>query len=677
LIEGRYTNPGLDLTSVFRQSVQGLAHLHRLDIAHRDIKPQNVLLSMPGRAGEVRAMISDFGLCKKLKLGRMSFSQRSGVAGTEGWIAPEMLLGHQSTTCMVDVFSLGCVYYYMLTGGKHPFGENFHRQANILSGRCDLSSLDEEPMNLLKVSLIEKMICFEPSDRPPAAAILKHPVFWTKEKTLTFLQEVSDRVDKEEDDAFVLIQLERNNAEVLRGEWLANLDTVIREDLRRQRTYRNTLKDLLRALRNKKHHYRELSDHVKEVYGSLPNQFMQYWLNKFPRLLKHTYYAMQSIKYETDFVKYYDKNYDFVKKVTPSVAELGELTSRIHRVEADLFDRQHLHSTDQLRLSNNSLISNWEDIDSDKLTRSNSSSGMLPCINQPSNNSAKDSDRSLLGLLTKNEPDPNEQKLRKPASEPTEEEVVPCEPVRQSPLNFADAVRGHTRDNYVTAPLVKNTVRGHTRDNDALEYTVGGHGRDNGVSTSIISSDLSAGITPQNLQPATSHGQPSMVEFASLQTPAKRAEEKNVPVFDTSFPPSLTLPNVQQLVRLEQQQPINKQQGKLRLEQQQTPVAVASIYGNVIGNDKLLPNGDSTSILVANATHCDKQLKPDDTKTSITHDDESDDGEGDEPSGDTGDKNPHTKRVRKRRKHQKKPRVPRFIEATAIFADGVSVESST
>lgn len=36
-------------------------------------------------------MISDFGLCKKLAVGRHSFSRRSGVPGTEGWIAPEML----------------------------------------------------------------------------------------------------------------------------------------------------------------------------------------------------------------------------------------------------------------------------------------------------------------------------------------------------------------------------------------------------------------------------------------------------------------------------------------------------------------------------------------------------------------------------------------------------------
>merc|ERR1719186_2012509 len=217
-VEGRYEHHKLDVTKVFLQATLGVAYLHSLDIAHRDIKPQNVLISSPNRRGEVRAMISDFGLCKKLKVGRMSFSRRSGVAGTEGWIAPEMLLGHRSTTCMVDIFSMGCVYYYMSTGGRHPFGTPFHRQANILSGQRELGLLDTERQHT-QISLLETMLAAEPADRPPCSALLKHPVFWSKDKILTFLQDVSDRVEKEEGDSALLAVVERGGKVVTRGDW--------------------------------------------------------------------------------------------------------------------------------------------------------------------------------------------------------------------------------------------------------------------------------------------------------------------------------------------------------------------------------------------------------------------------------------------------------------------------
>lgn len=66
---------------------------------HRDIKPHNVLLSFPSlQENKVRAMISDFGLCKKLQTGRVSFSRKSGITGTDGWIAPEMIHGNRTVS---------------------------------------------------------------------------------------------------------------------------------------------------------------------------------------------------------------------------------------------------------------------------------------------------------------------------------------------------------------------------------------------------------------------------------------------------------------------------------------------------------------------------------------------------------------------------------------------------
>lgn len=57
---------------------------------HRDIKPRNVLLSYSVHGG-IRAIISDFGLCRKIPHNYSSYTTLSGVAGTDGWIAPEVI----------------------------------------------------------------------------------------------------------------------------------------------------------------------------------------------------------------------------------------------------------------------------------------------------------------------------------------------------------------------------------------------------------------------------------------------------------------------------------------------------------------------------------------------------------------------------------------------------------
>ena len=188
-----------------RQITSGLRHLHVLKIVHRDIKPQNILISSAKKgvdqsAGH-RMLISDFGLCRKLEMDQTSFVPTAGGVmgvGTVGWRAPEILRGEvkldettgddqsQSSrdsvntttgsntemgkptrlTKTVDIFALGCLFYYTLTNGGHPFGDRFEREVNILRNARSLEGLEqfgEEGSDA--VDLISAMLEPEASNR--------------------------------------------------------------------------------------------------------------------------------------------------------------------------------------------------------------------------------------------------------------------------------------------------------------------------------------------------------------------------------------------------------------------------------------------------------------------------------------------------------------------------------
>ncbi|XP_053709061.1 serine/threonine-protein kinase/endoribonuclease IRE1 isoform X2 [Synchiropus splendidus] len=301
--------PGLAPILLLQQTMCGLAHLHSLNIVHRDLKPRNILLSAPGSRGAVRALISDFGLCKKIPDGRSSFSLRSGIPGTEGWIAPEVLResGACKPTAAVDVFSAGCVFYYVVSRGQHPFGESLRRQVNILAGEYSLTHFrDDRHDDVIALDLIEQMIGAEAESRPSTARVLKHPFFWSPEKQLLFFQDVSDRIEKEPPSSPIVVRLETCARAVVRTNWRMHISVPLQTDLRRFRTYKgNSVRDLLRALRNKKHHYHELPAEVQESLGQLPEGFVGYFTSRFPRLLLHTHAALHECAHERLFQQYY------------------------------------------------------------------------------------------------------------------------------------------------------------------------------------------------------------------------------------------------------------------------------------------------------------------------------------------------------------------------------------
>ncbi len=105
------------------QVAEGLSHAHERGVVHRDIKPQNILLS---RRGDVK--IIDFGIAQRERLPSMAEPLTSGSVaegrtheafGTPAYMSPEQILG-DTVDARSDLFSLGVVLYRMLTGTR-PF----------------------------------------------------------------------------------------------------------------------------------------------------------------------------------------------------------------------------------------------------------------------------------------------------------------------------------------------------------------------------------------------------------------------------------------------------------------------------------------------------------------------------------------------------------------------------
>jgi eukaryotic-like serine/threonine-protein kinase len=114
-----------------RQAALGLQHAHNLGMLHRDIKPANLLVQRrglaPGESGLLK--VSDFGLARltepadkesRSRRPDTLFTRQNTVMGTPDFLSPEQARSLHKTDSRSDLYSLGCTFYYLLTG-EVPF----------------------------------------------------------------------------------------------------------------------------------------------------------------------------------------------------------------------------------------------------------------------------------------------------------------------------------------------------------------------------------------------------------------------------------------------------------------------------------------------------------------------------------------------------------------------------
>ena len=90
---------------------------HDRGLIHRDVKPANIMVCRLGPDDDF-VKVLDFGLVKHSATGKTvsMLSMEGTVVGTPSYMAPEIALGYSDVDGRADIYSLGCVAYYMLTG---------------------------------------------------------------------------------------------------------------------------------------------------------------------------------------------------------------------------------------------------------------------------------------------------------------------------------------------------------------------------------------------------------------------------------------------------------------------------------------------------------------------------------------------------------------------------------
>ncbi len=147
------------------QVARGLQALHSLQIVHRDLSTNNVMVD-----DSDRAKILDLGMARDIN--RMSVTVSHGIAGTLKYMAPEVIDGHKATPAS-DIFSFGVILYEMVTG-LHPFeAEHFMSTLYNIVDRPHppvQQAAPQAPEAL--VSLIDQCLRKQPGQRPVEAGAL-------------------------------------------------------------------------------------------------------------------------------------------------------------------------------------------------------------------------------------------------------------------------------------------------------------------------------------------------------------------------------------------------------------------------------------------------------------------------------------------------------------------------
>lgn len=165
--------PASRVIHILEQVCGALAEAHGVGLVHRDVKPANLHLCVRGDIPDV-VKVLDFGLVREVKSGAdLGASNVNAVVGTPLYLAPEAITAPDRIDARADIYGLGCVAYFLLTGAPPFEGSNVvelcaHHLHKIPRPPSEIRDVPKDLEAVVLACLAKR-----PDDRPQTARELK------------------------------------------------------------------------------------------------------------------------------------------------------------------------------------------------------------------------------------------------------------------------------------------------------------------------------------------------------------------------------------------------------------------------------------------------------------------------------------------------------------------------